>query len=143
MFLPFISKVLGNVVFYNTEALLKPKSNNNDDHDDTSKSLHLVKGTQPLYFKLTLPSNLEYSLKGLFSCRGHCSRRTDNMDCLPELGGFSLRDFFSNSDFNSWAEIEKDKKKKSLSLCREDNLSTFPKVFLWILKMACGGRCWG
>lgn len=46
----------------------------------------------------TLPSNLEYSLKGLLSCWGHCSSRIESVDLVPAVRCRSLKSRFSNKD---------------------------------------------
>lgn len=57
----------------------------------------------------TLPSNLEYSLKGLLSCWGHCSSRRERVDLVPVHRGLSLKSFFSKREPKSSAtEINKE-----------------------------------
>lgn len=58
--------------------------------------------------RLTLPSNLEYSLKGLLSCWGHCSSRSERVDLVPAVRGLSLKSRFSNKDPRSSTGQEAD-----------------------------------
>lgn len=62
---------------------------------------------------LTLPSNLEYSLKGLLSCWGHCSSLSESVDLLPVLRGLSLKSFFSKSELKSSTTKNQQRKKHS------------------------------
>lgn len=70
----------------------------------------LPEGCVPVY----LPCHQIWSTaKGLFSCRGTAPGVQIISVIKPQNLRLSLWDFFSNSDFNSWAVIQ-DKDKTSL-----------------------------
>lgn len=73
-------------------------------HHMTIRALKIQMFKKAKLIVQTLPSNLEYSLKGLLSCWGHCSRRRERVDLVPVLLGLSLKSFFSKRKLKSSAK---------------------------------------
>lgn len=77
--------------------------------------------------EITLPSNLEYSLKGLLSCCGHCSSRSDKVDLAPAVRSLSLKSRFSNRDPKSSAG-QKARKQQNLEYKRKQHSANITQV---------------